>query len=503
MRAGIFPVAEVEGEAPVDAERELITQPSAEEMSQSTRRKTGRKRVILIAAAVLAVIVIAVVAGVLVLSGSPARRLAQQLDLGNRYLSEMEYEQAIAAYEQALAIDPKSAEAYAGLIGAYGESGDIDGVLGAYADATAHLSGEELEKVLRGTLQALADTIGALVQTQEIANYRKALAYFEKMIEIAGENAAGFIDSSHLSNCLEALTAQLLAEGYTEGARELLAKWQTYLPEAVYIVLLGQIIERERVAQIVIAANAAVGDIVTFGAYEQDGNTANGAEPVEWVVLDTDEYGVLLLSRYVLDVQPYNTERANVTWESCTLRDWLNNTFFDTVFIPEEKAAIRETEVINSGNPVYGTPGGNDTQDRLFCLSIDEVRQYYTFTSWYDEDQSGFSEQLLTEATPYAIEKGVAVLTISENDYDNGSDYNWADGSGRTENGKNLWGGLIKENFSRACIGRTCCPWGLRSPSWPEAACYVSSTGGLVVSRAISFVDSDNLGVRPALWLDR
>ena len=53
--------------------------------------------------------------------------LHSNLPRGNRYLSEMEYEQAIVAFAQALAIDPKSAEAYVGLIGTYGESADMDG----------------------------------------------------------------------------------------------------------------------------------------------------------------------------------------------------------------------------------------------------------------------------------------------------------------------------------------------------------------------------------------
>ena len=28
------------------------------------------------------------------------------------------------------------------------------------------------------------------------------------------------------------------------------------------------------------------GDVITMGTYEQDGNTKNGAEPIEWMVLD-------------------------------------------------------------------------------------------------------------------------------------------------------------------------------------------------------------------------
>ena len=51
-----------------------------------------------------------------------------------------------------------------------------------------------------------------------------------------------------------------------------------------------------------------VGDYVTFGSYEQDNNTGNGQEPIEWLVLDYDAANnrALLLSRYGLDALPYN-----------------------------------------------------------------------------------------------------------------------------------------------------------------------------------------------------
>ena len=33
----------------------------------------------------------------------------------------------------------------------------------------------------------------------------------------------------------------------------------------------------------------SAGDIITFGSYEQDNDTSNGAEPIEWRVLDVQE----------------------------------------------------------------------------------------------------------------------------------------------------------------------------------------------------------------------
>ncbi|MBR0092333.1 MAG: tetratricopeptide repeat protein, partial [Lachnospiraceae bacterium] len=106
------------------------------------KKKSRRGFVIGLVAAIVAVIAIAVGVGVIVYSNSPARRLQQQLDLGARYLSELDYEQAIAAYEAALEIDPKSAEAYGGLIDAYSGMGDADGLLRVYAAAKEQLTEE-------------------------------------------------------------------------------------------------------------------------------------------------------------------------------------------------------------------------------------------------------------------------------------------------------------------------------------------------------------------------
>ena len=51
----------------------------------------------------------------------------------------------------------------------------------------------------------------------------------------------------------------------------------------------------------------AVGSIITFGAYEQDNNTRNGKEPIEWQVLEIKGGRALLISKYGLDAKRYNT----------------------------------------------------------------------------------------------------------------------------------------------------------------------------------------------------
>lgn len=64
-----------------------------------------------------------------------------------------------------------------------------------------------------------------------------------------------------------------------------------------------------------------VGNIVTFGCYEQDNNLSNDAEAIEWIVLDVQDKKCLLLSKYGLDAKPYNAEYTATTWEKCTIED--------------------------------------------------------------------------------------------------------------------------------------------------------------------------------------
>ena len=145
-------------------------------------------------------------------------------------------------------------------------------------------------------------------------------------------------------------------------------------------------------------ADVQVGDIITFGSYEQDNNPSNGPEPIQWQVLDVSDGSALIVSEYALDVRAYNNEWVNITWAECTLRGWLNGEFYDTAFNEEEKGRIALTKVENADNPRYGTEGGEDTEDRIFLLSLEEAKTYFEG----NEDRRAFP-------TEYAIAQDVYV----------------------------------------------------------------------------------------------
>ena len=113
---------------------------------------------------------------------------------------------------------------------------------------------------------------------------------------------------------------------------------------------------------------------VYFGNYEQ----GSGIQPIEWLVLEENEESCLLISRYTLEELRYHGRKEPVTWETSGLRAWLNSEFLDLAFSPEEQSAILVTEVDNSlGNPIFDTDGGNNTEDRVFLLSREEVKTYF------------------------------------------------------------------------------------------------------------------------------
>ena len=150
-------------------------------------------------------------------------------------------------------------------------------------------------------------------------------------------------------------------------------------------------------------------DCVWFGNYWQEDTNGDGKAdendaktPIKWRVLSVDGDDAFLLADKNIDVQRYNKNYVDVTWETCTMRSWLNgygaeanqpgedfgtNNFLNNAFSKSEQSAIRTTNVVNDDNPEYGTEGGNDTSDKVYLLSIDEVTNpAYGFSSDYRKD---------------------------------------------------------------------------------------------------------------------
>lgn len=124
-----------------------------------------------------------------------------------------------------------------------------------------------------------------------------------------------------------------------------------------------------------------VGDYITFGEYEQDNNNSNGKEDIEWLVLDKEDGKIFVLSRYILEFDKYHKKDEAVTWETSSIRSWLNTEFLYDAFEDSERAIIPIVDVENDNNWSYGTNGGEPTRDKVFLLSFDEVKNYLPYSS--------------------------------------------------------------------------------------------------------------------------
>ncbi len=142
---------------------------------------------------------------------------------------------------------------------------------------------------------------------------------------------------------------------------------------------------------------ADVGSTVQFGNYEQDNIIHNGKENVEWVVLEKTENALLVISKNALDCIPYNETNTEITWESSSLRTWLNNDFMHTAFSDAESKHIESTVVSAEKSPKFDTDSGTDTQDQVFLLSASEAEKYF-----------GSSSERRCKCTAYAKEQGAS-----------------------------------------------------------------------------------------------
>ena len=210
------------------------------------------------------------------------------------------------------------------------------------------------------------------------------------------------------------------------------------------------------------------GDIVSFGRYQQDAGINCVPREIEWIVLDVQENKALLLSKFGLISKPFDTSgKKDVSWETCTLRTWMNNDFFITAFNNEEQKSIVETEIESIS---YFKPHNDNIsrrivqkiQDKLFLLSLDEAKKYFHATDWH-------YSQLRVSPTDYAISCGAA-----------------------------------KAVFKRTKEGRASMHWWTRVCAYEEGRYCPSATtiNKIGVGSTLPVYDHSGACVRPALWVD-
>ena len=97
-------------------------------------------------------------------------------------------------------------------------------------------------------------------------------------------------------------------------------------------------------------------------------------EKIKWRVLWNDGDTLFVMADKGIDCKAYNDIIISVTWEECTLRHWLANDFYNMAFNANEQKAIKIHNVNNQAAPGYMKGNGRDTEDKIYILSIPEIR---------------------------------------------------------------------------------------------------------------------------------
>ena len=243
-------------------------------------------------------------------------------------------------------------------------------------------------------------------------------------------------------------------------------------------------------------------EVITLGTYEQDNNLDNGTEPIEWIVLESDDTKALVISKYILDCKPMVDGFGKATWETSDMRTWLNGDFYEQSFTDAEKARIIESFVPDfevevpeeteesatetddvSSSDVSGDEAVTETEsepeetievtgttDNIFLMSDFELEKYL-----YDDPEI-LGDEPYAKPTAYAIAQGVWVMT---------EDYFTTIGYDR-------------QGLSTDTIGAGW--WWLRTPGRDSAKTMDVSTFGEIRVNGHDNGESKD-GVRPMMWI--
>ena len=226
----------------------------------------------------------------------------------------------------------------------------------------------------------------------------------------------------------------------------------------------------------------SVGDIIEFGSYTFD---ADGTErPIKWQIMEIEDDGTaVLLSCYAADIRAYHSEKTNITWAESSIRAWLNCEFYNNAFSDEEKKHIIPYRLANNdsigeftqeyadnwkrwgldGTPYLGTKwhtkGGEDTTDKVWLLSLDDLKKYGSIFKT-DKDRQ-------LKPSPYIYSRYV----YGNNEY---AKRNGTEG--------NVW-------------------WWLRSPGIYQHSAATVGPGGFITANG-SNADNPSGGIRPAFKIN-
>lgn len=274
-----------------------------------------------------------------------------------------------------------------------------------------------------------------------------------------------------------------------------------------------------------ITGELAVGNVVTFGSYEQDADFSNGKEPLEWDVIGQKGDRYLLITHYVIDGKKYDdsssdtTLQANenksvtqVTWAKSSIRKWLNGDFYAEAFTEKEQSKILQTHnettdfrAFDTGYLGFATGtseakkanglGGDAANDYVFLLSYEEFVTYFkpeTAATMSNRMQCG---KAIVSPTKYARNQGVNYRSLAHEAFCAPGDL-----KGFSQVYSDYLRKDVSEDYEK---NGYVCSWLTRSPG-----CYEDGIAALLILSdyscfSPSALKSDIYGIRPAIWVEK
>lgn len=406
-----------------------------------------------------------------VVNSAPAVSIAPLLKRGFMFCEDGEWTSANEYFEKVLDQDPENSDAYLGKLMAACRAKKREML--KHCDIPFN-DNDNFKKVMRFGDDSLKAELDGYIEhiKDRNENTRKEGIYKDAVAKMARKDLKGYEDAetafASIKGYKDATELQINCQKEIDRKREERRKESIRIAEEKRIAKEVRAKKTKKLGAIMIAALSVLIVLMvillvvvpkqnmkkaenyfsnnTFGSYQ--------GEAISWKVLDVKGSKVLIISEKSLDSLSYNSYNIDTTWETCELRTWLNDYFYNDAFNQEEKDAILESVITNDGNPDNGTYGGPDTEDLVFLLSIDEAEKYFES----DSDRQA-------ERTTFAREQAIKWDESNEED---------------------------KEG-SR--------PWWLRSPGHASYEALIVWDDGSVSTLGID-VSLHYPGVRPAMWVD-
>ncbi|MDE6616613.1 MAG: hypothetical protein K2K35_08590 [Lachnospiraceae bacterium] len=138
-------------------------------------------------------------------------------------------------------------------------------------------------------------------------------------------------------------------------------------------------------------------------------------EKIKWRVLWNDGDTLFVMADKGIDCKAYNNINISITWEECTLRHWLANDFCNMAFNTSEQNVIKIHNVNNQAAPGYMKGNGRDTEDKIYILSIPEIRNtdyglWDKRIDWEHKKDKKINRRI--KPTDYAYARGVSLGNV-------------------------------------------------------------------------------------------